>query len=309
MNRVYRDVDTKLSIPRDIISWCNSNFKYEYVETLNFEVGKYITVSISSKFNSKPRQFDDVIGIINSMVSCFGIKHSINIRILPTPIRKIWNNHDKLTQENVNTGYTEFLSSGPTFICVFRSEELYKVLIHELIHGLELVNHNTQLNTRDHLYEEAVVEAWATIINCIRLSTNNVHFKIPNMPKGYDSLFQTHVFKSELTFSLKQSKRLLYHHKCISAYACKIALPKTPSVFSYYIIKTAFLSTPSKFVRLFWWSNLEKCCVLNEEDVKLFIDPYFDELLQKSAIYKGKSMRMTLDNSEATAWINYYKKM
>lgn len=286
--RVFKGVESE-HIPREIAEWCNQNFKYEF----QVKLGEYISLNVATKSHNIPENINNIVGVIHSFILCFGIKKKLTIRIYPSPFKKQWNNKDKLTRSHVSSGFTIF-DNYSADVVLWRSEEIYKVLAHELIHGFGLISRDTMLNTKKNLYEEAVVEAWATIIDTARRLSVNSNFRIPETQAEYSSTFQSNTFQKQLSFSIKQAKRILIYSKCTSLHVCKNSLPKNPPVLSYYIIKAAFLADAERFIKVFWWSQLKKCCILNDSHVLSFISPHFEELLEKLPHYKGRSMRMTL---------------
>lgn len=105
------------------------------------------------------------------MRRAFNAQHRILLTYLPSPFEKKWNNQDVLSSLHVNSGFTSF-SDIRNEILLFRKEECRKVLIHELIHAFCLhCPHGTVASS--HLHDESIVEAWATILNCLY---NSFHF-------------------------------------------------------------------------------------------------------------------------------------
>jgi hypothetical protein len=101
---------------------------------------------------------------------------NLHVRIFLYENKKLTPNDGNFTQDNLNTGYTQFIGTKK-YIVVFRSEEWCKVLIHELIHALH-----------KHKFDEAQTEWLATLIYCailsstyndfIKLVTNNLLFGV-----------------------------------------------------------------------------------------------------------------------------------
>ena len=155
-----------------------------------------------------------------------------------------------LCSDNVNSGST---LSG-SHITIWRQEEIYKVLIHELIHFYELdfnSNYNNLNNIIDlyckKLYNisgknhdnEAFTEIMANIINCCLVSY-------------YTKKDVNKIFNIEVLFSLFQAYKLFtyfgYDTRNIDWH---IQFKQNTSVFSYYIIKCALLYNISDFIKLF----------------------------------------------------------
>lgn len=92
-------------------------------------------------------------------------KKPISIWIWPTPWKKTIPLNKKLTLDHINSGSTTTYSdnSDNGEICIWRKEELLKVLVHEAIHSL-------RLDKDDPHPKEAYVE-WKAILanNCLEL--------------------------------------------------------------------------------------------------------------------------------------------
>ncbi len=276
-------------LPSEIISYCSENYKYDCIIQLN----NNIVLSIATATKRRPAISTEMIHIIYSMVSTFGYKKKLFIRYLPTPFKKTWNGVDNLSYINVNSGLTSFTEKGNN-ILIFREEESKKVLIHELIHALELhcVKYGTIItkNNLEHL-DECIVETWATILNLAHIQ----YKKIPNI-KELDSLTKTQIFVQERNFCLKQAAKILKQHGCRkNGTDCIIKIPNSPSIFSYYIVKAALLSNPNKFIRQFWWPKIKKCKNIQYSSVKeYFNEPLYLENITKYSSHKFMpSMRMT----------------
>jgi hypothetical protein len=88
----------------------------------------------------------------------------ITIWVWPTPWNKQYPQpHKAFNEDDINSGSTTLFLSGPLSkdngeICLWRSQELLKVLVHELIHAL-------RLDTHDRSPKEAYVELRAVLAN------------------------------------------------------------------------------------------------------------------------------------------------
>lgn len=228
-------------------------------------------------------------------------KQNFSIGLFLTESKKQITNDNILTSKNVNSGLT--IQELNTFkIYIFRKEEVEKVIIHELIHAM-----NIDINFRKdfQLYEkkikchfnvskknqvnifEAFTEAFAvyynTLFNCILTNTS----------------FQE-VFTNEIKFSILQAIKLLKFYKlpitnffqkdrCFSSNENWI---EKSSVLSYYVLKTITILNMNKFFNQNINNNSSYLNFLINNSTK------FIELLNK---YKSlnikcftKSMRMTL---------------
>jgi hypothetical protein len=304
-------VEKSKFISNDLFDFCQNNYKYYY--TIQIDSLTFLSIAIREtsyllnalKNNTTipvPINTHEYIRIIKTMRNKFNSNKSIYIHIIPSPFKKTWNNLSELGIENVNSGYTEYSSNYNNTIFIYRKEESFKVLIHELIHALELDCHNTNSVTND--YTEAIVETYATLINIIRkltyknkktrTKTHNNMFLIPNNSQGFYYLFSKKVFKDELNYSLQQAKRLLRAHDC-QKNQCKKKFTSITPVFSYYILKASFLNSPKEFLNDFSFNKIKDCNNLSI-NFSLFLGDKFEKSLEKVSILKSDSMRMTLND-------------
>ena len=195
--------------------------------------------------------------------------NKLDVFIYLTPFKKVLpENGEIIGKENVNTAYTtSCVPHGK--IVIYRSEEWFKVLIHETFHvlGLDFSHHSNRIITKelkklfpvnsDIKLFEAYTETWAEILNCIfvsyyrtktkkefierfqRCMTIERDFSIFQMLKilnymnlGYSDLYSTN--------SRSQLKRLHFYKE-------------GSNVFAYYIITAVLLFNVDKF--LIWCND------------------------------------------------------
>lgn len=203
-------------------------------------------------FSIKTEQINinNILHICQFMFALGNIKDpQLTLNIISTDIKKnfpsIKNNH--ITSENVNTG-----SRCDNTITIWRNEEIYKVLIHELIHYLGfdssiLFDKNICNNFNidgNILISEGYTEAIALIIHSIYV-----------MSKLYKS-FNNEIFKKiilyEINFSLYQCKKILNHFDITSIdnflIKKKQTIKQTTDVFSYFFIKTILILSLNKLL-------------------------------------------------------------
>lgn len=204
---------------------------------------------------------------------------SNHIKQLPEP-NKIIN------KENVNSGY-----STNYYTVVYRREEAKKVLIHELLHQFEVDCGYTcakQNNELDYyiLYNEALVETLATILNCmmtdIEEQTNNYIKCIEN----------------EKIFITKQVKQIMNHLKIINITDKIIA---KASILEYYIMKSAILHNLDDFINflitnnnnLFIYDRSQDKNKLYHKILEYTTSNKFKYILKQTEPNNTKSMKMT----------------
>lgn len=186
---------------------------------------------------------------------------TINIDIYLTDFKKKLNNKTKsLGSREINSGFT---TSGHK-LCIFRKEELYKVLIHELIHYLKLdlvrpvefsdyhKYFNIPVNTEIRL-NEAYTETFAVIFNSM-INT-----------KSEKELIS--VLNRELKYSLYQCAKILDYFNFKTALEFfkrndgNTKFNQRTSVFSYFFVKTLILFNLDVFLK-----NYEKIDYKNFKD-------------------------------------------
>lgn len=147
-----------------------------------------------------------------------------------------------ITTEHINSGYCYINSdSKNTNIVVYRREEAYKVLIHELLHFFNTFpyDHDIQKCFEKHFssvsntinVNEALVELNALCLNCriIANLTNNPYMKLLN---------------EEFVFSTKQVRKLLAQQnvKFENIIQNKFVWNEKTPAFSYFVLKHIFLA-------------------------------------------------------------------
>ena len=148
----------------------------------NHSVKNTLNIYLDDKEDNQPntKLLVDAISYITSF-SDRPRKITVHLCLLPNK-KTIRKNQTKLTQLNVNSGSNHF-SDTESDICIFRREEVIKVIFHEIIHGLrfsELGSHEEitkrlcqkyNLGSKDILVDESYTEMWAKIMNCYFISS------------------------------------------------------------------------------------------------------------------------------------------
>tara|TARA_B100002052_G_C15878173_1_gene597956 strand:- start:795 stop:1775 length:981 start_codon:yes stop_codon:yes gene_type:complete len=281
--------------PKDIYNWCIDNYKYFY--DINVNIDNKLSIAIKSISLSVDAEILEFIKIINFFQLFFNKNYKIHIIYLPTSFKKIWNKLDKLSPININSGVTiSNHNTKQSTIIIFRKEESFKVLIHELLHVYIFKCPKKLYNP---LIEESIIETWATILNCHRLLCNiqKTNFYIPNKVTGsvdtnptnydltiYNEIFKSEVFKNEQEFSTKQTYKLL---------TSNAELHYNSPTFFYYIIKSAMICNPHKFLQYYFLTEIIDKCILCP--ITDFINKDFrNKLLNITEINNSKRMSMRM---------------
>ena len=171
------------------------------------------------------------------------IKKQVNIVIYDILLKKrLPAKKMAITTEHINSGYCYINSdSKNTNIVVYRREEAYKVLIHELLHFFNTFpyDHDIQKGFSKHFssvsntidVNEALVELNALCLNCriIANLTNKPYMKLLN---------------EEFVFSTKQVRKLLAQQnvKFENIIQNKFVWNEKTPAFSYFVLKHIFLA-------------------------------------------------------------------
>lgn len=198
---------------------------------------------------------------------------NLNIYLFYTPLLKLLpiNKGDPISTYNANTAFT-FSCNINNYIHIFRSEEWFKVLIHECFHclGLDFSNVNYEynntilslfpLNLNFKIYE-SYCEFWAVIINSIFYCFYNYNHNT-NFLKNFEN-----IINNEINFSLFQCNKILIHFNMNYSNffnndkkSINIRLnnykENTP-IFAYFFIKT---------ILLYFYKDFLKWCFKNNDN-------------------------------------------
>jgi hypothetical protein len=183
--------------------------------------------------------------------------------IIPTNIRKIFPPSEQpLTIDTMNSGMT---ASDLAEVYVMRAEEMNKVLVHELIHGLHFgIPHTSQehhdKNTLDcnilaiecndkHFLDEAYTETLAALLNCIFSAAEFVFIHNRRV-----DIIQTteQMLKYEIAFAIYQVGHVMTHFSFnkfedFLHATSNHTMKQTSDALSYYIFKAALLFSLNDF--------------------------------------------------------------
>ena len=217
---------------------------YDFLKT-NVEIILYYNTITQKNINQ-------IIDTINFIITLFNYlnnyRENIKIHIYYSNNNKKININKKneLIPENINSAFTTFYKNetydNQNYIVIYRTEELNKVLIHELLHLYNLTNYKIEGNielvklikTEDKiLISEAYVESFATLLYTFLYSKNN-------NKDFYDLLNQ------QIIFSLFQSSKILLNQN-IKKLKYPIEITEKANAISYHFIKSAILYNLNKY--------------------------------------------------------------
>lgn len=179
---------------------------------------------------------------------------NLSINIFLTPFKKelpLYST-DILGINNVNSGFSTIGCNNNGEITIYRQEEWFKVLIHELFHNLNLdfstmniekwkkiLFNNYKINSTYEIFE-TYCETWARILN-IAISS----FFITNSREKFIKKFNF-LIELERNFSLIQARKILKRFKNIDEYREK------SNVFCYYILTSVLINN---YLEFFIWCD------------------------------------------------------
>lgn len=169
-------------------------------------------------------------------------KNIINITIYDISRKKnLPAQYKPIESEHINSGYTLMNSdTQSTNIVIYRNQEFFKVLTHELLHFFNVIPYSYALQ---HFFQkqfksvqntinvnEALVEVNALILNCMIVS------KLKNRDLQ-------ELLKKEYEFSKTQVSKLLYQQgvKLEDIFLDSFAWNENTNAFSYFVLKHLFL--------------------------------------------------------------------
>ena len=236
--------------------------KIKYSHDSTFTIGKTdITVSLLNNVSVKKKSehMHKVFKLLSFMLEMSTLKiDTLHIVLFLHDDKKIiTDKYETLSPKHVNTAVTYACSpNGQIFL--YRQEEWFKVLSHELMHslcldfsGLDIKNLQKKVKNIFNIKSEFEIsesysEFWATIINCAFLS-----FDISTSFKSFKENV-TMMIDFERIFSLFQCVKILKYMK-IDNYESFIneqsnLYEEKTNVFAYYILKNILLYNYDDFM-------------------------------------------------------------
>lgn len=241
--------------------------------------------------NLDPSFVRDVLTRIFALGVMGQVCREMNFMIYLSPLQKqrIIHQGQCWTSLQINSGCTFRHQCG--VITVWRQEELYKTLCHEMIHSFgwdSQIDHDYQLSNhiqkeirfaeKGHiLLHEAYTETWATLLNVYLCSIMSPSSSIEQMIQNEQKFILFQVAKVLQASGIPSMKSLLHQES---------SLCQTTNVFSYFIIKSALLWNVSWFMKTFQNGVFH-------ENKKITSRQFWDHIL---SILHHKSYQQTIQN-------------
>ena len=237
-------------------------------ENLNLEIYSGNNSDVEIYFIDKKPNIEYISKIFSFFRLMTGKNLHINLLIFYGKQKKFIPKNKYICSDNVNTGVTE----ANRVIMIWRQEEFYKVLIHELIHYFGI-----DFYIRDDIYDklnekftkkflingfdrinESYTEALAMVIHSVIYAL----LKQCNIDD---------ILSYEIFFSHLQIAKILYHFGCKSfSEIAKTNMYQYTSVCSYYIIKCFFMM--NYHMLLNFWKEKGFFVLKNKDDYEKIYD-------------------------------------
>ena len=332
-NYINNLLKKSIFISPSIISYIRSNFKKYYLIEYDNNLIYYFIEDKSTKEKEKEKEKDiyHICSIIYSIKILFNRTNKNNKQTLyyfPTPFKKKINKDTKILGINeCNTGYSHLESlyekkdkiqccHSNGNIYIFRKEEHYKVLIHELIHACyrdrdmilseenDIFSNKFCVNKKI-LLNESYTETIATILNLFY-----VNIILKKDIKNLDLIFQNETKYSFYTmikilnfYKIKSINDFIKNNK--NKKECNTQFLQSTNVFSYYIVKPLLLSNLKLFTN-YLKKYTDNFSIKSSKSVKYFSNiilkiinkKHTKNIIKKLLIdlknNKNKSLRLTL---------------
>ena len=252
-------------------------------------------------YKSKPSEskLKHLCSLVVFMKMHSGKDINVNVTLFFIDIAKKISNGKKkiLGPNNVNSGYSEIMSNNSSNVCVFRIEEMEKVLVHEMVHALKLdKGHISVPDTFFNIFnispktEILLNEAYTEILALILL--------LVLKSKKYNELLKN--IEKEQKHTAKQVAKILKYYnfnsieEFIRPYDNLDRYKQNTSIFSYYFVKGGLLDSFPTNIELFSVDNKGSINAELMIDVSLREDylELIDEQMKKKD--SSKSMKMTV---------------
>ena len=264
--------------------------------TYDFTVGDREIVVNYVDYDDKPRSLFDrytkmIIMVLhllshNSNTQC---SKTLNIYIYLTDINKYLprSRRTALAATHVNSGLS-YMCAKHNHVGVYRKEEWFKTLIHELLHafGADMNIRVTLPRVHTHstlLVGEGYVEFWATYINAMITA----FFITPNNEHKFGRIF-TDFLESERRFSLIQANKILWHMvmRYRGFFRRDNHYKERTNAFAYFFIASFFWVNHRKFVEQCQNNNVNMVFVMNDQFIHDYIVSTYESTSYLSALQK-----------------------
>lgn len=235
-------------------------------------------VSLNVYSKNKYTNIDDIVNVLNFYI--FTLNRSgpkshepvVNITLYLTSLKKMFpaKLNSVIGVNNVNSGVTVF-NQDNRYIVLYRKEELFKVLLHELIHFYRIDFHEY-----DNAYDDYFIGAYNISVKDPPKNMKNPLALFESYTETlacYGHLLTRYLFKGIKvdTESIEKAlkKETIHYRKQAAKVLIFGGLSEDTHVFSYYVAKAAVYSNWSVF-----------CNLLNHQGIRIDTDTKRDAYLE-----------------------------
>lgn len=285
--------------------------------TVYCESNNIINVFIITKNKSIKKAFVDHLCIYAytavNVLSQETRNRNINVIFLNSNIsKKLPVSKCTLGPEHVNTGFAYINHNSPINIVIYRREEFFKTLIHELVHYYNYHPMSTSnlidslifnvfplVGTNKILFTEAYTECIANRLNVLL-----IHYLFD------DTTSLKKKIKIEDMFSVLQARKILDFNKIQDVNDIKFGYNENTNVFAYYILKSAllceklfnkqYLTNFNKLDDIYTFVDVLRSAITSNKWIHNLHDNKFKLKVRSKSKYKIKSesLRMTINDVE-----------
>lgn len=273
-----------LFIPLKIIFWIESECSYYYL--LKWD---NIKISILNDVPVLPKTINNIVRIVKWIILLSNkINPSLNIYIYLSKFKKEITLKKSLGLNEINSG----VSLTHHWLQVFRQEEIYKVLIHEILHNLQMDinipnlfdNDIKHIHISDKSHPIIINEAYTEVMS---LYLYTIFIGIINNKDIWN------IFIDEEKFTIYQINKIFKHYNIdnISYFSKPNDFIQDTNIIPYYIIKYLLMLNMKYFVLSF--GNKNQTEILIKQSLKKI----FKLQIPKYEIY-DKSLKMVFNEIE-----------
>ena len=238
-----KDMESKFistRICRDVINNLNeaTNFKNEYRD---------VTIYYDELEDVKINKIDSILNFFDFFT---GKKNSYRLVLfLSNETKKLSNKINYIGPDNVNTGY----NIRGNIICIWRKEELDKVLFHEIVHHLNLDMLSYQYIFNDYFLKlnlnskfQNSNEAYTEVLGLILLSIWKYYYYKFNKNMSIED-FVSKFLNVQLAWSYYQMAKIINFFGCFSKFediydkSVNCEIKEKSNIVAYYFLKSYFL--------------------------------------------------------------------
>jgi hypothetical protein len=229
-------------------------------------------------------------------------KSAVKIIIYLTNTKKVFpaSYEYNLNEDNVNSGVTIF-NKNERMIVLYRKEEIFKVLLHELLHYYDIDFHyypnsydkyfitkygiRVKQPSKNRHNSLALFEAYTDTISCYMNIMVNILFKNPNINLEDMQKILENNFENEFKHYMIQASKVCKYLEISNEYDVikqKRNIYEDSHCFSYYILKACVFYNFSLFIDLI---NKIGICVDTDEKIIKVLE-FFKTILDKNDFWE-----------------------